>query len=92
MRLLRCSAVLDDSRIWYATTDADSVVDADWLVRHTSADTNMVLGVVHIATWREFRPRRRGATWPHTGRRPAPTVTGTCTGQTWGFAPTRIGG
>jgi glycosyltransferase involved in cell wall biosynthesis len=45
---------LDDSRIWYATTDADTVVDPDWLLRQTGADTDMVLGVVRIATSREF--------------------------------------
>ena len=48
-----CEA-LDDARIWYATTDADSVVDPDWLLRQTGADADMVLGVVRIATWREF--------------------------------------
>ncbi len=53
-RTLCEQAVLDDSRIWYATTDADSVVDPDWLLRQTGADTDMVLGVVRIATWREF--------------------------------------
>jgi glycosyltransferase involved in cell wall biosynthesis len=46
--------VVEDSRIWYATTDADSVVDPDWLLRQTDADTDMVLGVVRIASWREF--------------------------------------
>ncbi|AFM15496.1 glycosyl transferase [Mycolicibacterium chubuense NBB4] len=45
---------------WYATTDADSVVDADWLVRmhdpevHGGAD--MVLGVVRVPVWRHFSP------------------------------------
>jgi glycosyltransferase involved in cell wall biosynthesis len=53
-RTLCEQAVLDDSRIWYATTDADSVVDPDWLLRQTGADTDMVLGVVRIATWRGF--------------------------------------
>jgi glycosyltransferase involved in cell wall biosynthesis len=48
-----CEQALD-SRIWYATTDADSVVDRDWLLRQTGADTDMVLGVVRIASWREF--------------------------------------
>ena len=47
-------AALDDSRIWYATTDADSVVDPDWLLRQTGTDTDMVLGVVRIASSREF--------------------------------------
>jgi glycosyltransferase involved in cell wall biosynthesis len=45
---------LDDSRIWYATTDADSLVDADWLARQIRADTDMVLGVVRVASWRDF--------------------------------------
>jgi glycosyltransferase involved in cell wall biosynthesis len=44
----------DDSRIWYATTDADTVVDADWLVRQTEAAADVVLGVVRIANWRRI--------------------------------------
>ena len=38
----------------HATTDADSVVDPDWLLRQTGAGTDMVLGVVRIATSRDF--------------------------------------
>jgi glycosyltransferase involved in cell wall biosynthesis len=53
-RTLCEQVALDDPRIWYATTDADSVVDPDWLLRQTGADTDMVLGVVRITTWREF--------------------------------------
>jgi glycosyltransferase involved in cell wall biosynthesis len=53
-RTLCEQVALDDPRIWYATTDADSVVDPDWLLRQTGADTDMVLGVVRFATWREF--------------------------------------
>src|SRR5712671_48969 len=53
-RTLCEQAVLDDARIWYASTDADSVVDPDWLLRQTGADTDMVLGVVRIAARREF--------------------------------------
>ncbi|MDG4663569.1 glycosyltransferase [Mycobacterium sp. 236(2023)] len=41
---------------WYATTDADSVVDADWLVRMTDTQADMVLGVVRVSTWRNFPP------------------------------------
>jgi glycosyltransferase involved in cell wall biosynthesis len=41
-----------DSRCWYATTDADCRVDPDWLLRQTSADADMVLGVVRIPVWR----------------------------------------
>jgi glycosyltransferase involved in cell wall biosynthesis len=44
--------LVDDSRIWYATTDADSRVDADWLVRQCESDGDVVLGVVRIANWR----------------------------------------
>ncbi len=41
---------------WYATTDADSVVDADWLVRMVQPagrrGADMVLGVVRVPSWR----------------------------------------
>jgi len=40
------------ARTWYATTDADSRVDPDWLVRQMVADADMVLGVVRVAAWR----------------------------------------
>ena len=40
---------VDESRVWYACTDADSQVDPDWLVRQIEADADMVLGVVRIA-------------------------------------------
>ncbi|BBZ30107.1 glycosyl transferase [Mycolicibacterium madagascariense] len=44
----------DDSRVWYATTDADSRVDPDWLVRQMAADVDMVLGVVRITNWQNL--------------------------------------
>jgi glycosyltransferase involved in cell wall biosynthesis len=44
----------DESRVWYATTDADSRVDADWLVDQMAADAEMVLGVVRVTNWRHF--------------------------------------
>ncbi len=43
---------IDLARTWYATTDADSVVPADWLLRMTASDADMVLGVVHVSAWR----------------------------------------
>jgi glycosyltransferase involved in cell wall biosynthesis len=67
----------DESRIWYATTDADSRVDADWLVRQCASDGDMVLGVVRIANWRRvstasamaylkaYRAKRRGRDHGH---------------------------
>ena len=45
---------MEDSRTWYATTDADSRVDADWLLRQTAGDADMVLGVVRVAEWRRY--------------------------------------
>ena len=41
-------------RTWYATTDADSAVSPDWLVRMTSVDAQMVLGVVRVPVWRHL--------------------------------------
>ena len=40
------------ARTWYATTDADSTVSANWLLRMTATDADMVLGVVRVAAWR----------------------------------------
>jgi cellulose synthase/poly-beta-1,6-N-acetylglucosamine synthase-like glycosyltransferase len=40
--------------IWYATTDADSVVGTNWLVQMTAARADMVLGTVRIPVWRHF--------------------------------------
>jgi len=44
---------VDDSRVWYATTDADSQVDPDWLARQMGAEADMVLGVVRVTNWRQ---------------------------------------
>ena len=48
-----CTGV-EDENVWYAATDADSTVPADWLVRMTEAAADVVLGVVRIAAWRNF--------------------------------------
>jgi glycosyltransferase involved in cell wall biosynthesis len=47
-------AIADLNRTWYVTTDADSEVSADWLLRMTEADADMVLGVVRVPNWRRF--------------------------------------
>jgi glycosyltransferase involved in cell wall biosynthesis len=44
----------DESRVWYATTDADTRVDPDWLIRQTASGADVVLGVVRIANWRHL--------------------------------------
>lgn len=62
-------------RCWYATTDADSRVDADWLIRQLGHDADAVLGVVRAADWSGHRDevvhrylrgyQTTGATHPH---------------------------
>ncbi len=47
-------ALPESGRTWYATTDADSTVSAQWLLAMTSADADMVLGVVRVPAWRHF--------------------------------------
>ena len=44
----------DPARTWYATTDADTRVDPDWLLRQMASGADMVLGVVRVAAWRHF--------------------------------------
>lgn len=39
-------------RIWYATTDADTEVGGDWLVRQLGCGADMVLGLVRVGEWR----------------------------------------
>lgn len=42
----------DDVTCWYATTDADSRVDPDWLVHQLGLGVDMVLGIVRVSDWR----------------------------------------
>ncbi|MHA0285501.1 glycosyltransferase [Mycobacterium sp. C3-094] len=44
----------DGPTTWYATTDADSVVSPDWLIRMTAPGADMVLGVVRVPLWRNL--------------------------------------
>ena len=46
----------EDDRTWYATTDADSKVDPDWLLRQICSGADMVLGVVRVSDWRKLSP------------------------------------
>jgi glycosyltransferase involved in cell wall biosynthesis len=46
-----CAHAPEDAT-WYATTDADSTVNANWLLRMTEADADMVLGVVRVSDWK----------------------------------------
>jgi len=39
---------------WYATTDADTTVGANWLLRMVEADADMVLGVVRVTDWKHY--------------------------------------
>ena len=62
-----------DSPAWYATTDADSLVDPDWLIHQLDADADMVLGVVRVSDWRRTHAaavrRYMRAYHAHVGRR-----------------------
>ncbi|OBA62452.1 glycosyl transferase [Mycobacterium sp. 1100029.7] len=40
-----------DDRCWYATTDADSRVDHDWLIHQLDVGAEVVLGVVRVTNW-----------------------------------------
>lgn len=42
----------DAARTWFATTDADTIVDSQWLSQMVGADADMVLGTVRIPVWR----------------------------------------
>lgn len=44
----------DPARTWYATSDADSLVPAEWLLRMTTTYADMVLGVVRVSDWRHL--------------------------------------
>jgi hypothetical protein len=47
------------SGLWLATTDADSVVPADWItrqLRHASDGADAVVGTVRVADWSEWPP------------------------------------
>ena len=46
------SSGASDDEVWYATTDADSAVDPDWLIRQIGSGADVVLGVVRIPNWR----------------------------------------
>lgn len=45
----------EDANSWYATTDADSTVDPDWLVRQLECGADMYLGLVRVADWQGHR-------------------------------------
>ena len=45
---------IDPASIWYATTDADTVVPADWLLHMAASRADMVLGVVRVTNWKNY--------------------------------------
>ena len=51
-RYARCVLRSVGERTWYATTDADTEVGSDWLLRQLGTDADMVLGVVRVGQWR----------------------------------------
>lgn len=45
-----------DDECWYATSDADSAVDPDWLVRQLDCGADVFLGLVRVNDWRRQDP------------------------------------
>ncbi len=48
--------ILDQDQAWLSTTDADSVVPADWFVRqlaHRDGGAEVVVGTVHVDNWQD---------------------------------------
>ena len=81
------------ARTWYATTDADSRVDPDWLVRQMVAEADMVLGVVRVGNWRHV-PSSVAGRYLHRYRSNLEAMgkaITTSTAPTWGLLPRSIG-
>ncbi|GAB3008008.1 glycosyltransferase [Mycobacterium bourgelatii] len=55
-RYVRSLPIFGGADCWYATTDADSRVDPDWLVRQLQTDADMYLGLVRVTDWKRHRP------------------------------------
>jgi glycosyltransferase involved in cell wall biosynthesis len=99
--VLRPVAGLDPAAIWLATTDADTVVPANWLQRqvaHADRGWDVVLGTVTVADWSEHPPHVPAAFAARyeSGDRPHPHVHGANIGirasayrAAGGFAPVR---
>ncbi|WP_067563019.1 glycosyltransferase [Nocardia acidivorans] len=90
------------ARTWFATTDADSCVDGDWLdrqIRYGEAGAGVVAGVVRVTGWDGYSPQVR-ARYERAYRRERATghVHGASLGfradiywRTGGFAPLKTG-
>jgi hypothetical protein len=79
--LLRLMPRLDPAAVWLATTDADTVVPADWLRRqlgYADQGWDVVLGTVTVADWSEHPPHVPAAFTARyeSGGRPHPHVHG----------------
>ena len=82
----------DDGECWYATTDADSQVDPDWLV-HQLLGADMMLGVVRVDDWHHHSADvadRYTRDYGETATRTADTST--FTEQTWVSLPRLLAG
>nr|WP_285574360.1 glycosyltransferase [Actinoallomurus iriomotensis] len=93
-------ALLRHGVSWVATTDADTLVPADWLdsqLRYAARGWDAVVGTVEVTDWAGHPPRRVAAYAGHYARDPAP-VHGANLGFTahayvtsGGFPPVRTG-
>jgi glycosyltransferase involved in cell wall biosynthesis len=60
--ILRAAGPADPAGIWLATTDADTVVPASWLLRqarYAGQGWDAVAGTVQVADWSEYQPGTR---------------------------------
>ncbi len=51
-RYAQSTLSVENEGTWYATTDADTEVGSDWLVRQLGCGADMVLGLVRVGQWR----------------------------------------
>ncbi len=75
---VRAVATYDVRGTWLATTDADSVVPAHWLMaqlRHTERGARMVAGTVAVQDWQNRSPPSATAHDGTTTLRPTATFT-----------------
>ena len=57
--VLSRTRALDPGEVWLATTDADTLVPADWLVRqlrYAAAGWDAVVGTITVTGWAEYPP------------------------------------
>lgn len=60
-RAAGAQALIERGARWLAFTDADSMVEPDWLARQLALRTEAVCGVVQVDDWQDYTPEARQA-------------------------------